>query len=201
MAIVKKRRPAPVRVREPWEVEEFMRKRNEDNQLNIVENSDEQIQEIKIDNQEENKKATYEKSITEENKLFGFRASKSNEKDKVKRSSNGIMSIVNAKTGKRIVFARTLLNTLNNPEKVFISFSNNKLAIAERLPENNNSFTLRYNNRKATIYSTDLTMEMINIFSLDFSDKTTITFTEVEYIEYEDTTVAIITINNEEGNI
>ena len=201
MAIVKKRRPAPVRVREPWEVEEFMRKRNEDNQLNIVENSDEQIQEIKIDNQEENKKETYEKSITEENKLFGFRASKSNEKDKVKRSSNGIMSIVNAKTGKRIVFARTLLNTLNNPEKVFISFSNNKLAIAERLPENNNSFTLRYNNRKATIYSTDLIMEMINIFSLDFSDKTTITFTEVEYIECEGTTVAIITINNEVGDI
>lgn len=201
MSIVKKRRPAVVRVKEPWEVEELNRKSNQDNQLDSVESSKEQYQEMNIDSKEENEKETYEKNMQEENKLLGFRPSKVNEKDKVKRSTSGVISVVNAKTGKRVILARTLLDTLNNPEKVLISFSNNKLAIGQKLSANDNYFTVKDYKGKGVIYSADLVKELSENFKLDFFNRTTITFTEVEYIEYEDTTVAIITIKNEEGNI
>ena len=92
--------------------------------------------------------------------------------------------------------AKALISNLNNPSKVVIGLSKNKLAIGPKLPDNENHFTVEDYKGKGVIYSADLVKEISEKFKLDFSNRTTITFEEVEYIEFEDTTVAIITINN-----
>ena len=70
------------------------------------------------------------KTITDLNQF------KASESKTVNRNNNGegIMSVVNAKTGKRITLSRQLMDKLNNPERIVISFNHNKIAIAKQLP-------------------------------------------------------------------
>lgn len=57
------------------------------------------------------------KTITDLNQF------KASESKTLNRNNNGegIMSVVNAKTGKRITLSRQLMDKLNNPEKIVIS--------------------------------------------------------------------------------
>lgn len=180
MAIVKKRRPAVVKVKPGCTLNGERKTQQQDN------NEVEATEMYKKDNELEN---LYEK-------INDFKAVKSRENTKHKRVTNGAISLINTKSGKRLIMAKVLISNLNNPSKVVIGLSKNKLAIGEKLPANENYFTVKDYKGKGLIYSADLVKEISEKFKLDFSDRTTITFEEVEYIEYEDTTVAIITINN-----
>ena len=74
----------------------------------------------------------------EANTITDLNQFKASESKTVNRNNNGegIMSVVNAKTGKRITLSRQLMDKLNNPEKIVISFNDNKIAIAKQLPIN-----------------------------------------------------------------
>ena len=109
--------------------------------------------------------------------LENFKASKSKQKSVIK-INQGVATIINTeKSGKRIVF------------------SNNAIAVGERLPDNQNFLSIKYSKTKGTIYSAGIVNELTEMYQLDFSNRTSITFSEVNYTTYENYKVAIITID------
>ena len=106
----------------------------------------------------------------------------------------GVMSIVKARTGNRNTLSKELLDKLNNPQKIQISYTEDSVIIGEKLPNNNSSFNVKISGAKGIIYSTQLVKEIAELFGLDFSDRTSITFNEVEYVLNEESPVAIIKI-------
>ena len=122
----------------------------------------------------------------EANTITDLNQFKASESKTVNRNNNGegIMSVVNAKTGKRITLSRQLMDKLNNP------------AIAKQLPNNENYLSIKHYKSKGILYSAGIVNEITCKYNLDFSNKTSITFSDVEYITYEKDIVAIITVDN-----
>lgn len=87
------------------------------------------------------------------------------------------------------------MEKLNNPESVVMSFAVNKIAIGEQLPNNDNYIKIKALKSKGVIYSAGIVKEITDLYKLDFSNKTSITFFDVEYVKYEDNVVAIITVS------
>ena len=104
------------------------------------------------------------------------------------------MSIINSKTGKRIIVSNEIMEKLNKPERIVMSFSEDKIAIGEQLPNNDNYINIKVLKSKGVIYSAGIVKEITDLYKLDFSNKTSITFLDVEYVKYEENVVAIITV-------
>lgn len=104
----------------------------------------------------------------------------------------GVMSVVNSNCGKRVTLSKDLMDKLNNPNKVTMSFSQESIAIGVTLPNNNNQLTIKLSGKKGVIYSSGIVSEITDKYGLDFSNRTSVTFSEVEYIENEGCTIAII---------
>ena len=75
-----------------------------------------------------------------------------------------------------------------------ISFADEKIAIGEQLPNNENYLKVNYSKTKGVIYSAGVVKEIVDKYDLDFSTRTSITFSEVKYVRYENHVVAIVTI-------
>lgn len=104
----------------------------------------------------------------------------------------GVVSVVNTKSGKRITLSKKLIVKLNNPKSIQIAFTEDSIIIAEELPDNKSLFNIKINNGKGIIYSAQLVMEITELFNLEFNNKTSITFGEVEYALNDDYVVAIV---------
>jgi len=104
----------------------------------------------------------------------------------------GAMTVVNSKCGKRITISKEVMNKLNNTSNIAISFSDERIAVGEYLPNNNNQITLKMVGKKGVIYSAGLVTEITEKYQLDFTNRTSITFSEIDYIEDEGATIAII---------
>lgn len=110
----------------------------------------------------------------------------------------GVMSIIKSKkNGNRITLAREVNEEIGGPESVQVSFTPHEIAIAEELPNNDNYFTIKKQNSKGVIYSASLVKEISERFGLDFSDKVSITFHKVRYVQSGQKTVAIITVHED----
>ena len=131
--------------------------------------------------------------IMQEYDLGNFKASTSKTISKTSTEA-GVMSVINSKSCKRIVLSSEVIYKLNNPNTISISFSDDSLAIAERLPNNDNLLKLKSSGRKGVIYSSGLVLEITDKYSLDFSNTVSITFSEVNYVKCNGYTVAIIKI-------
>lgn len=106
----------------------------------------------------------------------------------------GVMSVINSKNSRRITLDKDLMSELSNPEMISISFSDDSIAIAEKLPNNDNLLKVRKSGGKGVIYSVGLVSEITNKYMLDFSNRTSITFSDVEYIQLNGFTIAIIKV-------
>lgn len=106
----------------------------------------------------------------------------------------GVMSVINSKNSRRITLDKDLMSELSNPEMISISFSDDSIAIAEKLPNNDNLLKVRKSGGKGVIYSAGLVSEITNKYMLDFSNRTSITFSDVEYIQLNGFTIAIIKV-------
>ncbi|MBW6411339.1 amidophosphoribosyltransferase [Clostridium weizhouense] len=106
----------------------------------------------------------------------------------------GVMSIVKARTGNRNTLSKELLAKLNNPQKIQIAYTEDSVIIGEKLPSNDSSFNVKISGAKGMVYSAGLAREISELFELDFSDRTSITFNEVEYVLNEEYPVAVIKI-------
>jgi hypothetical protein len=104
-----------------------------------------------------------------------------------KKSPEGLSTLVNTeKCGKRWTFSKDCMNHLGNPETVETAFTDNGMAVANKLPKNGSEFTVRKIGKKGVIYSSSLVDEITIEFELDFTNRSSITFTEAEeYIDEE----------------
>ena len=155
---------------------------------------------VRPKNKEDNKMVSNNNELIEENyeikesvDLDSFKPSESKSINKGIAEA-GIMSIINSKTGKRIIVSREIMEKLNKPERIVMSFSEDKIAIGEQLPNNDNYINIKVLKSKGIIYSAGIVKEITDLYKLDFSNKTSITFLDVEYVKYEENVVAIITV-------
>ena len=109
----------------------------------------------------------------------------------------GVMSVVSSNCGKRVMLSKDLMNKLNNPTSVAMSFSEESIAIGKALPNNNNQLSIKRSGKKGAIYSAGIVSEITDKYRLNFNNRTSITFSEVEYIEADGCTIAIINIVKE----
>lgn len=176
MAVVKRRtRP-----------EDILKKKLEENENKEMQNS-ETVEMVIKEIEESNEETHYN--------LENFKASKSKQKSTT-RSNQGAITIVNTKkNGKRIVFSKNILDELGNPPKILISCSDKEIAIGERLHDNENYLNIKYYKSKGILYSSGIVNELTEIYKLDFSNRTSITFSEVKYTTYENYMVAVVTVD------
>lgn len=180
MAVVK-RRTKPI---------DIFKKMSEEDERKEIQN-----QEIVEETIEETIEKIEEVIQEQQYNLENFKASKSKQKSVI-RSNQGVVTIINTeKNGKRIVFLKDVMDKLGNPPKILISCSDNAIAVGERLPDNQNFLSIKYSKTKGTIYSAGTVNELTEMYQLDFSNRTLITFSEVKYTTYENHKVAIITID------
>jgi hypothetical protein len=106
----------------------------------------------------------------------------------------GVFSVVKSDNGNRITIVNEIMEKLNNPYMLQIAFSNDSIAISEKIPNNDSLFNIRRSGNKSIIYSTKLVKMIAEMYELDFSNRTSITFYEVEYISDDEYTTAIIKI-------
>lgn len=106
----------------------------------------------------------------------------------------GVMSVVNAETGKRVVIKKEVLDRLGVEEKVQFSFSKGAIAIGAKIINNSNYFNIKMGKNKGNIYSSGLVSEITDLYNLDFTGKTSVTFDNFEYKNIQGVEVAIIKI-------
>lgn len=152
-----------------------------------------EVQELeRLDNREV--KEVIIDNIQETNKNYDLERFQPASSKTTSRSNSiaGVMSVVNSNCGKRVTLSKDLMDKLNNPNKVTMSFSEESIAIGVTLPNNNNQLTIKLSGKKGVIYSSGIVSEITDKYGLDFSNRTSVTFSEVEYIENEGCTIAII---------
>ena len=207
MAVIK-RRPAPKSTDNKGRKPKDAEKEYQNNEIEISREEMEGMEQEILQQQEEFNQESEKDLIEEiedevmintnqdkviEYSLEDFKSSTSKTIPKITTEA-GAMSVINSKNGKRVPFSKDVMNELNNPESVSISFSDESLAVAERLPNNNNQLKVKNIGNKGVIYSAGLVSEITDKYGLDFSNRTSITFSEVNYIENNGCTVAIIKI-------
>jgi len=106
----------------------------------------------------------------------------------------GVASLVNSeKNGKRFILSREVHEKLGEPESVQVGYKDNQIIISERIADNYTSYGLKRQGAKQIIYNKELVEQMTDLFELDFSARTCITFSEVSYENLNDAIIAIIT--------
>ncbi|MDU2663480.1 MAG: hypothetical protein E6638_09710 [Clostridium perfringens] len=112
-----------------------------------------------------------------------------------RNSNKGGVSIVNAKTGKRITINKSILDKIGVKDKLQLAFSDDEIAISKELPNNENYFKVRVSNNKGNIYSSELVLEITDLYTLDFNNKTSITFDDIKYNNINGIDVVMIKVN------
>ena len=125
-------------------------------------------------------------------------ALKNNRLTNMNRTSNGIYSvnIVNNKNGKRISFSKMLSMKLGLQDTIdIVAFEDDGvILISKNLPHDDKStFGLRGDDKKI-IYNAELVETLTEIFNLDFSTKTSRSFTDISINADDTMTMAAIKI-------
>lgn len=104
------------------------------------------------------------------------------------------VSIVNTqKNGKRITISEEVLNRIDGTETVSLASYREGIAIGQVLPGVSvPPFILRRSGKKGVVYCGGLVDELTELFQLDFSGRTTISFEEVKYQEKDGIVVAFV---------
>ncbi len=121
---------------------------------------------------------------------------------KPRTRGNGILTIVNSeKNGNRILFSKQLEEDLcltNGEIQILASKEKRALLIGAKLPNAQKTYTLRRlkcgdEGSRYVIYNKSLTLAIAESLQLDFSKCVAHTLYNVQYLEIEDSIVAIVT--------
>ena len=104
-------------------------------------------------------------------------------------TKNSCLTIVYAKTGKRMELSKSIHEMLGNAEKVDFSFDLKQKIIFAFADENGSS--VKMNKNKAVIYNAPLVKEIIDKFKLDFTEQTSMSFEKYEAVEGNENVVGI----------
>ncbi len=114
----------------------------------------------------------------------------------VSSSSKYSMGIVNTPdNGKRLTFSKSIVDEIGVTDTAFAmpAEGDRKLVVGKTLPfPDAVKLTLRGKTRR-TCYHSQMVALLTEMFNLDFSAKTSLTFDNVSFDTYEDVKVAIIT--------
>ena len=108
--------------------------------------------------------------------------------------SKGLVSIIYAKTGKRIVFDQTFVEDLGVDKTLQIGYNDCHLLLGSNLSPSYKDRTLRKQGSKYVLYDSALIQELISNFNLDYTGVTSKTFNQVTYKQCQGNKVALITI-------
>lgn len=106
----------------------------------------------------------------------------------------GVMSIVHSKNGMRVALSRELMERLHHPDTVQFGFSDHQIAISGYLGDPFTSYSMNHSGTKSIIYRSELVKQITDRYMLDFSNRTSITFTEVRYKENGVNPIALIQV-------
>lgn len=111
-----------------------------------------------------------------------------------KSTRGGGLSIVNAKTGKRVSINKKIMDYLKIEDKIQFAFSDNEIAIGKELPNNKNYFNIKVSKGTGIVYCSELVFEITDLYNLDFSDRTSITFDNIQYQSIQGVNVVIVKV-------
>lgn len=109
-------------------------------------------------------------------------------------SNKGGFSVVKAQTGNRATIAKQGYEHLGKPSTLQFALSDTSIIIGANIPNNDNDFNVKDSNGKAIVYSTPLVTEIAEAFELDFSNRTSMTFGDIQYTTSEDSPVIIVKV-------
>ncbi|CUQ18121.1 Uncharacterised protein [Turicibacter sanguinis] len=130
----------------------------------------------------------------EELELDLFLPSMSTPVSKVTSVSKGLVSIIYAKTGKRIIFEPTLIEELGLEETIQVGYNDCHLLLGSNLSPQYKNRKLKKQGKKYVLYDAALIQELIKNFNLDYTGVTSRTFDDVIYKQHQGSKVALITI-------
>lgn len=139
-------------------------------------------------------KPVFEEIVNEEEFLVNLRPAKSTSVSR-DLGEAGILSIINSKgNGKRVSLSAQLLENIENPEHVQIGFTHTELVVGEIIPDSIGVFKVKEFRNKGMLYAGGLVEEITSEFSLNFSDRTSLTFHVVTYRIFRGKPIAFIKI-------
>ena len=152
-------------------IEELNEQTNSNVETTLMDNyEDEAMQTIEIDIKEF---LNNSKSVSAKNRSRSY------------TDSVGVLAMVNANTGKRIVMSKESYEQLGQPERVQFALTDKELLIGKTLNNGSDKFNVKNYKNKGIIYSASLVKEITEAFSLDYNDRTSITFCEARIINSE----------------
>ncbi|MBU5353191.1 hypothetical protein KQI74_12905 [Paenibacillus barcinonensis] len=107
-------------------------------------------------------------------------------------SKRSVLSVVNHKNGTRIAVDGQVIEVIGASERIQVALNDKGIAIGEGFADEYNYFPLKKAANKAIIYSSPLVKEITEAFNLDFSNVSSISFHDVEYLKVGSHTVAFI---------
>lgn len=113
------------------------------------------------------------------------------------RGKRGGLSIVSSNVSNRIGLSKAIQKSLPNLDAVQIGYADEFLAISNHLGEEHTDYTLCNSGNNKVIYNTALVNEIIDQFSLCYSDRTSRTF-PIAHVENNVVYIQMIESNNEE---
>ncbi|MHB1681198.1 MAG: hypothetical protein ACYCYO_00020 [Bacilli bacterium] len=127
----------------------------------------------------------------------GFR--EANSKPASRSEGEADVTIVNTRDhGKRIMIASKVVAEIGADAAVQIAWDDGGLAIGARLPGCQNSYTLRQSGSKSVVYSVGLVDEVTDAFGLDFSGRSSLSFTGVIYLNTGEGVAAFVPIRGQQ---
>ncbi|QGM31939.1 hypothetical protein GI482_16965 [Bacillus sp. N3536] len=115
-------------------------------------------------------------SIIAKNKIKSFQ--------NINSGRGGFISIVKSTNGTRFTISKQVNEKLGYPSELFVGFEDDYLIIFNAEGTDASNIKLRKNDkRKLTIYNTGLVNLIINEFELDYTDKTSRSFTDGHFKE------------------
>lgn len=133
-------------------------------------------------------------SELEELELELFFPAMSKPVSKVTSVSKGMVTIIYAKTGKRMIFDPTLIEDLGLKETIQVGYNDCHLLLGSNLSPQYKNRQLKKQGKKYVLYDAALIQELIKNFNLDYNNITSRTFDDVIYKQHQGSKVALITI-------
>lgn len=185
----------PIDVEEEWSIDIQEQQENIDLEELLAEVGERQPKENESKQQETQENLQDEEQVESAIDWSLLRATKSKSTKKT-IGEVGVCTVVNClKNGnKRIVLASKLLKQLGEPTSVEIGIMPNGIAIASSLPIDANSFQIRKQGAKSVIYAGQLVNELVEEFNLDYPERTSITFSKVQYEDVNGICTAMIEV-------
>ena len=107
-------------------------------------------------------------------------------------SQKSVLTVVKHKNSTRVAIDQDVIEKIGSPERVQIALNHVGVAIGVGFTGDENYFPLRKSENKAIIYSSPLVTEMTETFELDFSNVSSVSFQDAEYLKIGSQFVAFV---------